>query len=117
MLKLTVEKISDSEITVPTGSDDYIINPYAVKCGNIVTLGCTVSSGSQAVPFAGRTITFPSRLKTTSDGGWYPVAGYGSNNDVKPAVLRGVSLELPASNALRNLAIYTITYVISPYTA
>ena len=113
---LSVEKISDSEVTVPTGSDDYSINPFAVKCGNIVTLGCTVSSGTLAVPFAGRTITFPSRLKTTSDGGWYAVAGWSSSNDVEPAVLRGTSLALPPSTALRNLAIYTITYVISPYT-
>lgn len=114
---LAVEKIADSEITIPSGSDGYIINPFAVKCGNIVTLGCTVLSGTQAVPFDGRTIVFPSRLKTTTDSGWYSVAGYGSNNDVEPAVLKGSSLVLPASNALRNTAIYTITYVISPYSA
>lgn len=111
-----VEKIPDSEITVPTGSDGYIINPFAVKCGNIVTLGCSVSSGAQAVPFAGRSITFPARLKTTSDGAWYAVAGVGTNDDVEPATLRGNELILPSSSTLRNIAIYTITYVISPYT-
>lgn len=111
-----VEKIPDSEVTVPTGSDGYIINPFAVKCGNVVTLGCSVSSGTQSVPFAGRSITFPAKLKTTSDGAWYAVAGVGTNNDVEPAMLRGNELVLPPSSTLRNIAIYTITYVISPYT-